>query len=343
MMENNQDIQAYRPKKPAIWHATTALAALVVLLQVIGIIYYLITKMYKGSLSEYGSTLFSLTLTQLCVMLPVPFLLLYFTRNDVLYAVRLKKGINALQVLLLLLLVVPAVFFANGLNSLFLKGLEALGYHQITALVPDPQTSLQAFSGVLVIAILPAFAEEFMFRGLVMRSFERYSPWAAALCSAALFGFMHGTWEQVFFAFILGLVLSYVVLITDSLWASATIHFANNAFSVIASYLLAKYMPDLFNEAQNVNPSDEYISLAIFIIGGAVGLAVILSLFTLYTRHRNTKKYGSPLPAALKDQASYPRAKHPVLQYLPLLVFFGVEILQMYLLWAHPELFGFGS
>ena len=45
---------------------------------------------------------------------------------------------------------------------------------------------------VLVVAILPAFAEEFAFRGIVMGVLRPYSEGLAILVSSALFALMHG-------------------------------------------------------------------------------------------------------------------------------------------------------
>jgi len=339
-MEQNNIVKA---KRPLIWHATLAVTVMAILAQVFGIITGAAVQLFPGQFSDFGADLLSLTGTQLCVMLPVPFLFLYLSRCDVRGAVRLKKGINAVQVILLMCISAGAVPFANSMNSLFLELLGSLGYTPINSYMTNPTNDLQAIAGVLVIAVLPAFAEEFLFRGLVMRSFERYSPWVAAVCSALLFGVMHGTWEQVFFAFILGLVLSYVVLITDSLWASMTIHFTNNAFSVLATYFITKYAPHLLTETESTASSEVLISAVTGVAIGAVMLAVFLSLFTLYTRYRNQQKYGSPLPENLTVKPPVQPLSHPVLQYLPLVLFCGLELLQMMLLWLHPEWFGLGG
>ena len=51
--------------------------------------------------------------------------------------------------------------------------------------------------------------------------------------SSLIFGIFHGNFVQFPFAFIVGLVLGWVVVYTNSMLPAVLIHFCNNAFSVI--------------------------------------------------------------------------------------------------------------
>ena len=51
-----------------------------------------------------------------------------------------------------------------------------------------------------------------------------------------LFGLMHGNLRQVPFAFIVGLVLGLLYVITDNIWLPIVVHFCNNAISVLMEY-----------------------------------------------------------------------------------------------------------
>jgi len=91
----------------------------------------------------------------------------------------------------------------------------------------------------LTVAILPAFAEEFAFRGVIMGSLRPYSEGLALLVSSAAFSLMHGNFVQIPFTFCCGLAFGFIVLKTNSLLPSIIIHFLNNALAVTAEILNA--------------------------------------------------------------------------------------------------------
>lgn len=84
-------------------------------------------------------------------------------------------------------------------------------------------------------AIVPAFAEEFLFRGAIMSALKPYGKAPAIFISAILFAFMHQNIEQILYTFAAGLVLAWVVYETGSIWSGVLIHFFNNLLSVIST------------------------------------------------------------------------------------------------------------
>ena len=92
---------------------------------------------------------------------------------------------------------------------------------------------------ILTVAILPAFVEEFAFRGVVMGVLRPYSSGLAILVSSATFALMHGNFVQLPFTFCCGLVFAYIDIKTNSLLPSIIVHFLNNVLSVLAEVLMA--------------------------------------------------------------------------------------------------------
>ncbi len=81
--------------------------------------------------------------------------------------------------------------------------------------------------------IIPV-AEELMFRGILYKRFrERQSFWYSAACSALLFSFMHSNATQMIYAFLLGLMLSYLYEKFGSFRAPVLLHILLNTGSVI--------------------------------------------------------------------------------------------------------------
>ena len=85
----------------------------------------------------------------------------------------------------------------------------------------------------MVMAIIPAFVEEFAFRGVVMGLLRPYSEGLAILVSSIAFALMHGNFVQMPFTFCAGLVFAYIDIKAGSLIPSIIVHFLNNGLSVL--------------------------------------------------------------------------------------------------------------
>jgi len=91
---------------------------------------------------------------------------------------------------------------------------------------------------ILVVALIPAVAEELLFRGLVQRSFEQgLSPVKGLLLTSVIFGAYHLNPISFIPLAALGLYLGYLTLRSQSVWVSVFAHFCNNAFACVAIYL----------------------------------------------------------------------------------------------------------
>lgn len=90
---------------------------------------------------------------------------------------------------------------------------------------------------LLSTVITPALIEEFAFRGIVLGSLKKYGEGFAVLVSSILFGLMHGNFEQIPFAFLVGLVLGLITVKTDSILIACAVHGTNNLVSVIFDFI----------------------------------------------------------------------------------------------------------
>ena len=168
----------------------------------------------------------------------------------------------------------------------------------------------------LTVAVLPALAEEFAFRGVIMGSLRKYSDAMALLISSAAFALMHGNFVQIPFTFCCGLAFGYIVLKTNSLLPSIIVHFLNNALSVTFDVLtgygilnarmanlgycviiitlcvlslvfirkLSKKKPDLFrfSDSDRIIPFRDKLKTAVC-SPALISFAVIMVLFSIYS------------------------------------------------------------
>jgi membrane protease YdiL (CAAX protease family) len=92
---------------------------------------------------------------------------------------------------------------------------------------------------LLMIAILPAIGEEFLFRGLLQRIFAEWTKniHVAIFISALLFGAMHMQFYGIFPRMMLGVLFGYLFYWSGSIWVPVFAHFINNASAVIVAFL----------------------------------------------------------------------------------------------------------
>jgi len=81
----------------------------------------------------------------------------------------------------------------------------------------------------IVLVIVAPLTEEMFFRGLVLNGFlKRYSPSKAMVLSALLFSIIHLNPYQMIGAFVGGLILAWLRIMSGSLWPSIYLHAVNN-------------------------------------------------------------------------------------------------------------------
>lgn len=125
-------------------------------------------------------------------------------------------------------------------------------------------------------AIVPAFAEEFAFRGIFMGTLRKFGDTFAIITSAIVFGAMHRNISQIPFAFLLGLVLAYVDCKTNSIIPSIIIHFLNNCYAVTLNILQSM---KIFN--------DRVFMIIYFVLIAAFSILGLLSFFYLIKKDKN--------------------------------------------------------
>jgi membrane protease YdiL (CAAX protease family) len=137
---------------------------------------------------------------------------------------------------------------------------------------------------ILIVGVLPAIGEEFVFRGIVQRIFSKWTRNAhlGILIAAFFFSAMHIQFYGLFPRFFLGVLFGYLLLWSGSIWLPVFGHFVNNASAVVVFYFTkdvnfsaGKY------EAMNIPDVAIYIS---------AGLILILSFLIYYKEKQSAYK-----------------------------------------------------
>lgn len=124
------------------------------------------------------------------------------------------------------------------LNQFGLSAMAALESATITG------DSLSMF---LYVSFVGPFAEEILFRGLILRSLKPYGKQFAIFVSSLLFALFHGNVIQIPYAFLVGLLLAYVTVEYSITWA-ILLHIFNNFVLADLMSRLAEFLPPYVGE-----------------------------------------------------------------------------------------------
>ena len=98
---------------------------------------------------------------------------------------------------------------------------------------PLNTTSLTNIAYIIIaLAIIPAITEEYTFRGIVQSEYSDYGIGVSMVMSAFMFAMLHFNLKQFIVYFFCGIVISYVVYITQSIFAGMLVHLLNNLYSL---------------------------------------------------------------------------------------------------------------
>lgn len=152
----------------------------------------------------------------------------------------------------------------------------------------------------IVISIVPAFCEEFLFRGAILTNLRPFGRTNAVIISAVLFAMMHQNVGQLLYTFAAGIVLGLVYEYTGSIWNCTILHLFNNFIAVVQSVILEKY-----GDTAHAAALLTLIEVVIYLVG-AISIGVLVCKH--FSKKKNTENgvFEKTLPA------SDAYAAHPV-------------------------------
>lgn len=136
---------------------------------------------------------------------------------------------------------------------------------------------------IFAIAVTPAVCEEFLFRGLVFKNFEKViAPSKAIFFSGLLFALFHFHPFNIIPLAVLGIFLTFIVYHSGSIYTAVICHFLNNLVSAAAVYIYGSDSLD----TEKLNPDDQMQ----FILLGIFSIAVFIIVIILIKKYSVTGK-----------------------------------------------------
>jgi len=171
----------------------------------------------------------------------------------------------------------------------------------------DDERLLEMYSsvlGVVAIGIAAPVAEEFLFRGAVLKSLLQWEkikgkPWLAIILSAALFSLAHMNPAQMPATLMMGLLLGWLCYRTGSLLPGIFLHVVNNSSSAIAGFIAMKQTseesgPETFSELFG-SPVIEFLVIGMSMISCVLCVALLVRMVDRYYPLRQMEE---PAPLA---------------------------------------------
>lgn len=236
------------------------------------IVSFIFSSIVSASVKEYKDSdwyrYLSYLLPQLCFAATV---IIYFSRNRAHAPVRTVYSSCKWQYFLLALVLSFGLFSLSELNGYFIRLLELIGYTRAESTLPTV-TGWYLIPAILVIALLPAFFEETIFRGILSGTMRRcgWGTAATVFITGALFSLFHGNPEQTIYQFACGVCYSLLAVRSGSPFPTMLAHFVNNAVILILTSF-------------NAEPTSLTAKLAFYIPAGVCLLGVLV-YFTLFDK-----------------------------------------------------------
>ena len=170
----------------------------------------------------------------------------------------------------------PVVAILNSFSMLFVK-------NQVAAVMPY-MMKLGYFPMLLVMAVMPAFNEEFLCRGILYGAYRHQSKAAGICLSALIFGLFHLNFNQMLYAVYLGIVFALMVEATGSIYTSMLMHFLLNGFNVTINFIANRMMVSYDNVNQQFSQTGELTSQTLSSVScrQLVIMALVLVVFLFF-------------------------------------------------------------
>lgn len=139
----------------------------------------------------------------------------------------------------------PAIVILNMISMFFVK-------NAVASVIPSVMR-LGLWPSLVIMAFMPAFNEEFLCRSILYQAYRPVSKVGGVLLSAFIFGLLHLNFNQMPYAFCIGIVFALMVEATGSVYTSMVMHFLLNGFNVGLNYYLTLSQTEAVKSQETAN------------------------------------------------------------------------------------------
>jgi hypothetical protein len=232
------------------------------------------------------------------MMIFIPALAIVFFHGDKISVLVPFKKIripSALLIPLYVLLLFPLVVFINSLSMLFVDN--------TVVEMADQILELPIWQMILSIGIFGPFIEEFVFRGVILQSYQRTGRIVGSIVlSSILFGMMHLNINQFAYGAVMGIMFALLVEATGSVLSSFLAHALFNTAEVVLMYM----EKDVLGQAKEYMDSMELkntilISVGVYFVLAVIGTALALCVLVKIANLEKRQEFFASIPKCKKQ------------------------------------------
>ncbi|MBO4941137.1 MAG: CPBP family intramembrane metalloprotease [Clostridia bacterium] len=142
--------------------------------------------------------------------------------------------------------------------------------------VVTAQNGGEIFLGIIAVVIIPAVLEEFWMRGIIFSAYNKSNTIAAIFFTSIIFALLHLRLSEAFGFLLMGIVASFILIKSRSLYASMIYH----AFSNLTALMLTRFILPLLGD---------YIWFVF--IAASVGFLMLFALLMIQKNKVNVNKH----------------------------------------------------
>jgi len=171
-------------------------------------------------------------------------------------------------------------------------------------------TWLAFIIAIISTSFLPGFGEEIAHRGLILSNTKSNGLVRAIMFSALLFALAHLNIAQAGYAFVVGLILGSVTLITRSIFPAMIIHATSNFCSVYMSYASQNnwYLGDALDRFATFLTSNIASGIIVSFLILSIVLALLMMLFVQFYARAKTRRFEAFCQKLYQDTQNTPMA-----------------------------------
>lgn len=211
----------------------------------------------------------------------------------------------------------PLVTLVNLVSQLFVDNTITTNSGQFLSLHP--------LLLVFFIGILAPVCEEAVFRGPILSGYKKEgNTWKAILVSALLFGLLHMNVNQASYAFVIGVLLGFLLEATGSIFSTMLFHMLVNSTNaimmIISDSVITEEMMESSQEA--INTGTLLNMICIYLVMAVIGTTIAICLLVWMSKVEGRE-------AILKKAWADRKAKTGKVISVPLIIGIVISVLFM--------------
>lgn len=198
-----------------------------------------------GTASLTGEFMYIFSAFMSTISLAIPFVIYLFARKTPIEDVLEFTKVGFVNGVLLIFAGLGFTLASNFPSGILSRFIENSGLNPGTRSSVSMENPFVIVLAYIAVALIPAVFEEFVFRGVILKTLSKHGKGLAIIVSSVLFGFLHLNVPSIVFATICGLVFGFIYVKTQNIWMCVAIHFLNNAIAVTQQVVLEKMPGDM--------------------------------------------------------------------------------------------------